>query len=83
MNILQTIERCAGYRGMSDDQLRNERVARDQLDQAIEKLRIAIAKVNDFSAVVQINADAFEDFVSDEIPAAITWDDRISEARAM
>lgn len=69
------------YSGMSDDQLSNELAAQRFLARAIRRMHFAIAMVNHNSAVVKIDAEAFNDFVSDEFPSDRYWEERIAAAR--
>lgn len=69
------------HRGISEDQLANERVARETLDAAVEQMWRAIHAVNVGSTVVSINVDAFAAFIRDELPTERFWDEKISEAR--
>lgn len=81
MNMLQTIERCAGYQGMPDSQLVNELAAKEKLANAVEEMWRAIAAVNFGSSVVSIRTDAFAAFIHDELPSESHWQEKIAEAR--
>jgi hypothetical protein len=69
------------YTGMSDDQLANERMAREKLDAALQEMWRAIHAVNLGSSVVSIDTKAFAAFIHDEIPSSEGWDEKIAEAR--
>ncbi len=79
MNMLTAIKH--GAYGMSDDQLANERMAREKLDAAVQEMWRAIHAVNIASAVVSINVNEFADFIHDALPTARGWDEAIAEAR--
>ncbi len=66
---------------MSDDQLTNERMAREKLDAAVQEMWRAIHAVNVGSAVVSISTDEFADFIHDALPTEKFWDEKIAEAR--
>lgn len=80
MNMMRTIH--LGAYGISDDQVANERAAREKLDAAVQEMWRAIHAVNIGSAVESISVDAFSDFIHDWLPTASGWDEKISEARA-
>lgn len=68
--------------GMSDDQLRNEREARDQLIAASLAFMKAIQNVNYASALVKIDEQSFRDWCHDELPTTLSWNEKIAEARS-
>lgn len=82
LSMLGTIERCAGYRGMSDDQLANELAAKEKLANAVEDMWRAISAVNHGSSCVKIDTNAFADFIHDELPTETYWQERIRDSRA-
>jgi hypothetical protein len=67
--------------GMSDDQLDNEYTAMRSLFDAMAIFELAVARVNNDSAVIKIDLDSWKDFVHDELPTARFWQERINEAR--
>lgn len=67
--------------GFSDDDLAAEYTAQKLVRKAVEDFKAAIEAANELSALTQIRANAFNDFVHDEITPENIWDERISDAR--
>jgi hypothetical protein len=61
---------------MDDNQLAYEDKLRRQLAAAIANLRLTIIAVNHGSCVTEIDRDAFEAFIHDEMPSDLQWDER-------
>lgn len=83
LSMMDVIARGARPRGMSDGQRDEEFAAQKRLYAAVDELRRAITDVNDGSVIAHVSMAAFEAFIHDEIPDEKTWDERISEARAV
>ena len=81
LSMLDTITRCAGYQGMSDDGLADEKRAQEEIFCAMRIMRKAIRLVNHSSSLVKIDLDAWDAFVHDELPSEKSWDEKIAEAR--
>jgi hypothetical protein len=65
---------------MDDQQLQTEDNLRKELRAAIGVLRAAIEAVNHGSSVTEIDLDAFEAFVHDEMPDDLGWDEKAHAA---
>ena len=65
--------------GISEQQQDDEIRAQRRLTAAVSELRRAIEDVNASSVVVEIEPSALEDFVTDELPAPIYWDEKLSD----
>lgn len=77
--LLQTVARMAMPR-IADETRTLERRFRARLDRAVDEMRSAIAGVNDESVLMTIDAQAFEDFVADEILSLAAWEEKLSYA---
>ena len=66
--------------GIGDDQQREEHEAQKRLAAAVAEMRAAIEAVNHSSALVEIEPSAFDDFVSDELPSADYWGEKLAAA---
>ncbi|MGH6828215.1 MAG: hypothetical protein ACREFW_04825 [Rhizomicrobium sp.] len=73
--------RAAGLGRISSDSLGRETAARRRLEAAIREMWAAIAQVNGCSACVHISPRAFADFLADEVPSDLVWDERLNAAR--
>ena len=68
---------------MSDQQLAEERAAQKRLQSAIIEMTNALKLVNYASAVVSVDMNEWDDFLSDSCPDFGRWDTLISEAREL
>jgi len=80
-DLAVTARAAAKSAGLSDDQEDDELFAQLLLRRAVTQMRDAIGETNRRSALVKVDAGAFEDFVADEIPDEAHWDEKIAAAR--
>lgn len=82
ISMMECIRRAArAERGMSDEDLARERGAQGRFFRALHEMTAAIREVNDNCTSVQINFEAWEAFVHDELPTERFWEEKISAAR--
>lgn len=81
MNSMDIISNVRRQPGMSDAQLEREHEVSARLWKAMCEMALAIDAVNTLSAVVQIDPQAFQDFVHDEVPSRLSWLEKINAAR--
>jgi len=78
-DVLHTVAQMA--RGtppaLADETRALEQMLRRRIDSAVEELRQAITQMNENSTLAQINAQAFEDFVADEILSEAVWEEKL------
>jgi hypothetical protein len=81
-DVLHTVAQMArgmSTRGAMADETRGlERMLRSRIARAVDEMRNAIGQVNQDSALVEISARAFEDFVADEILSEASWEEKLS-----
>ena len=78
--LIRTVTRIAQRSHLADETRGLEHTLLRRLEKAVEEMRAAIAQVNRDSAFARIGAQAFEDFVADEIPSRFTWEEKLNDA---
>lgn len=79
-DVLQGAAISPGVPAIADETHGLECDLKGRLDRAVAQMRLAIAQVNRDSALFKVSAQAFEDFVADEIPSEAVWEEKLDDA---